>query len=513
MKLTGNKEISSNTKAAKKKTLKIGMYTTAITAVAIAIVVFINLFVSSLPSDKVKFDTTSEELYSISEQTEQIVKGIDEDITIYIIASETTYDMSVYEYLERYTALNDNITIELKDPVLYPNFAGQYTDSEAEENSLIVVSGENSRYIPYSSIYVSDYSYDSSTGSYTSSYSFDVENQVTSAIDYVTNENLPIVYTLSGHGEVTFSDYSSAITEYIGNENITVNSLSLLKEGQIPEDADAIAILEPSSDISQDEFTMLKEYLDNGGNILIMAGSVTSDMANLTSLMNYYGMNPVNGLVVEGDDNYYYLYQTYLLPDYESHSITEPLANYYVMVPMAQGIELITPTGKDNSKEEPETEETDNTQEEADTSEDERNVTVQGLLVTSDYAYSKVAGDNITTYEKEDGDIDGPFYVAAIAQEENEETTGKMVYIGSVYVMDDSINQVTSGGNADFVMNSLEYMLDRDETISIRAKSLDTEYLTIDSGTAFKWQVILIGIIPLALIIWGGAVCYQRRKM
>ena len=100
-----------------------------------------------------------------------------------------------------------------------------------------------------------------------------------------------------------------------------------------------------------------------------------------------------------------------------------------------------------------------------------------------------------------------------VAQEENEETTGKMVYIGSVYVMDDSINQVTSGGNADFVMNSLEYMLDRDETISIRAKSLDTEYLTIDSGTAFKWQVILIGIIPLALIIWGGAVCYQRRKM
>ena len=75
-----------------KKTFRIGMYTTAITCVVIAIIIFINLTVSGLPSDKVKFDTTKEDLYTISEQTEKIVKEVNTDVTLYLIVSETNYN-------------------------------------------------------------------------------------------------------------------------------------------------------------------------------------------------------------------------------------------------------------------------------------------------------------------------------------------------------------------------------------------------------------------------------------
>lgn len=506
-----------------KKTFRIGMYTTAITCVVLAIVIFINLIVNGLPSDKVKFDTTSEELFTISEQTEKIVKAVDTDITIYLLASETTYDSTLYEFLERYVALNSHIKIVLKNPVLYPAFASEYTDESVSENSIIVVSDKASRYIAYSSIYTSSYSSD-----YTSvEYTFNGEGELTSAINYVTSDDLPKVYMLTGHGEAAFSSYSSTITEYISDENITTEDLSLLKAGSIPEDADAIVILDPTSDMSSDELDMLTEYISAGGHVMLISGSITEDMTNFTALANFCGLSPVEGIVAEGDDYHCYMYNTYLLPDYGYHTITEPFTNYYIMTPIAQGI-VETDTSEEASE---------NTA---------KSVSVTGLLETSDKSYSKVDGSRMTTTSKEDKDIDGPFYVAAISQitttvtsdsnssddtssdtavsDDNSSDTaantdtasenysGEFIYISSAYILDDSINQITGGANNDFVMNCLEYMLDREDTISIRGKSMTSDYLTIDDGTAFRLELIFIGIIPVAILAAGGVVCYRRKK-
>lgn len=518
-----------------KKTFRIGMYTTAITCVVLAIVIFVNLIVNGLPSDKVKFDTTADDLFTISEQTEKIVKAVNTDVTIYLLASETTYNSTIYEFLERYVSLNSHIKVELKNPVLYPTFASEYTDESVSENSIIVVSDKASRYIPYSSIYTSSYTSDYSSVEYT----FNGESELTSAINYVTSDDLPKVYMLTGHGEAAFSSYSSTITGYISDENITTEDLSLLKAGGIPDDADAVIILDPTSDMSSDELNMLTQYISTGGRVMLISGSVTEDMTNFTALANFCGLNPVKGIVAEGDDYHCYMYNTYLLPDYGYHTITEPFTNYYIMTPIAQGIEEITAS--------------DEASENA-----SKSVSVTGLLETSDKSYSKADGSHMTTSEKEDKDIDGPFYVAAISQitttvtsdsnspsstisdnssssnsasyntvsddtssdtaanvdtdTVSENYTGQFIYISSAYILDDSINQVTGGANNDFVMNCLEYMLDREDTISIRGKSMTSDYLTIDDGTAFRLEFIFIGIIPVAILVAGGVVCYRRKK-
>ena len=491
-----------------KKTFRIGMYTTAITCVILAIVIFINLIMNSLPSDKVKFDTTSDDLFTISEQTEKIVRAVDTDVTIYLLASETTYNSTIYEFLERYVSLNSHIKVELKNPVLYPTFASEYTDENVSENSIIVVSDKASRYIAYSSIYTSSYSSDYSSIEYT----FNGENQLTSAINYVTSDNLPKVYMLTGHGEGNFSSYSSTITGYISDENISAETLSLLKTGGIPDDTDAIIILDPTSDMSSDELDMLTEYISTGGHVMLISGSVTKDMENFTALANFCGLNSVEGIIAEGDDYHCYMYNTYLLPDYGYHAITEPFTNYYIMTPIAQGIEEISISDEDSK----------NTS---------KSVNITGLLETSDKSYSKVDGSHMTTTEKEGKDIDGPFYTAAISEitstvssdnssddvvsDDNtvsKEYTGQFIYISSVYILDDSINQATGGANNDFVMNCLEYMLDREDTISIRGKDLSYDRLTIDDGSAFRLEFILIGIIPVAILITGGIVCYRRKK-
>ena len=94
---------------------------------------------------------------------------------------------------------------------------------------------------------------------------------------------------------------------------------------------------------------------------------------------------------------------------------------------------------------------------------------------------------------------------------EVENGVAQMVYIPSTAFLTDQINQLMSGANHDFFMNALEWLCDREDTISIRAKSLDVEYLSVDEQAAAKWEIILMGMIPVGLLIFGGIVVYRRR--
>ena len=86
----------------------------------------------------------------------------------------------------------------MKDPVVNPKFASEYTTDDLASNSLIVVCGDRNKVINYNDMYSSSVDYNTWQQTTTG---FDGEGQITSAIGYVTSEDLPIMYTLSGHGE------------------------------------------------------------------------------------------------------------------------------------------------------------------------------------------------------------------------------------------------------------------------------------------------------------------------
>lgn len=167
--------------------------------------------------------------------------------------------------LSKYESLSDHIEVAKKNPDVYPTFTQQYTSESVPNNSLIVESGERSRYISYNDIYVQTadmYSYSYST-------SFDGEGAITSAIDYVVNEEQPKLYLVEGHGE---ADLPSTFAEQMEKDNIETESLSLLHTETIPEDADCLMIYAPESDISEDERDLLAEYVSGGGKLLVVAG-------------------------------------------------------------------------------------------------------------------------------------------------------------------------------------------------------------------------------------------------
>ena len=198
--------------------------------------VLVNLIAGKLPSQYLKYDASDQKLFTTGDQTAEIVKGLDEDITLYLIAQQGSEDATLQELLDRYAGLSSHIKVETKDPVLYPNFVSRYTSENLSENSVLVVGQNRSKAVDYYDIY--QYSMDYST--YSSSLSsFDGEGQITSAIAYVTAEDMPVVYTLTGHDE---AELSTTVTSSIEKENIELKSLSLLTEEAVPEDAKAVII-------------------------------------------------------------------------------------------------------------------------------------------------------------------------------------------------------------------------------------------------------------------------------
>ena len=470
----------SNSRGAGKKTLAFqgGSYSLMLTAVVLALLIVVNILVSVLPTSLTKYDISSAKLYSITSNTKAVVNALQEDVTIYWIVQADQEDQIIENLLGKYESLSEHISVVKKNPDVYPTFAQQYTDETVANNSLVVECGDRSRYIGYDDIYLTEtnmYSYSYST-------SFDGEGAITSAIDYVVNGELPQIYLLEGHGE---AELPSTFSQQLERENMELSSLSLLTVDAIPEEADCIMIYSPASDISDEEADMLRDYVSEGGKLMVMAGPVEEGtLENLYSLLSDYGVTPVDGIVVEGDREHYAFQAPFaLMPDMAETDLTSSLIEerYYPILPLAQGLDTSGATSQ-----------------------------ITELLTTSETVFSKVSGYDMSTYEKEEGDIDGPFAVALSVEATG---GGEIIWFSSSAFLDDMYNAYSSGANVNLATNGLSSLVGESEAMAIRSKSLNYNYLTISESTSSLLKVTMIGIFPLLYLGIGIYVVLRRRRM
>lgn len=472
---------------------KHGTYRAGMSVFACVAVVLINLITVNLPSQYLKYDISEQKLFTTGEQTAEVLEKLDEDITLYLIAQQGGEDTTLLELLDRYEGLSDHITVDTIDPVLYPNFVSQYTDENLSENSILVVGQERSRAVDYYDIY--GYSIDYST--YSSSLdSFDGEGQITSAIDYVTADEIPVLYTLEGHDEATLS---TSLTESVEKENIEIRSLSLLTSESVPEDAEILLIYGPLSDISAEEKDKITAYLDQGGQVIYLRGYTDQDTPNLDALLKEYGISVTEGTVMEGSsDHYLPNYPYYLLPDINYSDYTSDVSSRYVLLPFSQGMTQVMS--------------------ETEAEESDTGLNYESLLTTSDQAYSKANMDS-QNLEMEEGDIAGPFDLGVVVtktingEEDTEDSReAKLVVFASETLLDGQTDAMVSGGNSALFMNVVSQLVDHESTVSIEAKSMAVTYLTVTAGSAIFWGLLTVLILPLFLLILGGVIWFQRRK-
>lgn len=498
------------------KTLRNGGYSVAISAVVIAVVVLLNMIAVQIPTKYTQFDISTGKLYTIGDDTINALEKLDQDITIYHVVQNGNEDSNIEKLLEQYEAHSKHIKVVKKDPVVYPSFVSNYSEEGISENSLIVECGERHKIIAYNSIYETTMDY----STYQQSVSgFDGEGQITSAISYVTSDSLPVVYYVEGHNEVSIP---SGLQDRIEKANIELQSLSLLTADEVPEDAAGLLLNSPGTDYAKEEAEKVVEYLAKGGRAMILTDYVGKDMPNYQSILAAYGVEITDGIVVETDKNHYVQMPYYLVPNINYADMTSGMTggSQYVLLSGCQGFSV---------------------------SEDVRDtVNVSEILTTSDDAYIKSDPEKMTTYEKEDGDVDGPFAVAASvsetvsvtdensdgdtegtadnSEEVSEDTSAqedaaktketRIVCFASSSILDESFNNSVADGNYTLYTNSLNWLVDTDEaeTVSIASKSMETQYLTVTAARGSFFAILLCFLLPVACLIVGGVICHRRKR-
>lgn len=468
-----------------KKYIKNGSYSMVISAIFIAVIVVINMIVNAVPSKYSEIDVSDQKIFSIGDQTEKFLKKLEKDVTIYQVAASGSEDETIKKLLQKYEDASEHITVEQKDPVVNPKFTSEYTDEQLTSNSLIVECGERSKIVDYNDIY--ETSIDYNTYSYNTT-GFDGEGQITGAISYVTSEDLPILYTLDGHGE---KELDSVIREDIEKANMEIKTLNLLTEESVPEDAACLMINSPSSDITGEEKDAILSYLENGGKAMIFSDYTEEAMDNFDAVLENYGVERTEGIVIEEDAQHYAMQTPYYLVPTVNNA--EPVTSffssgYFVLAPYAQGIRK-TDSVRDT-------------------------VAIESILTTSDSAYSKV---NVKeeSLEKTEEDIEGPFDIGvSITETLDDEKETQIIYYSTANIMDSQINQAVAGGNEQMIMESLNWMCSSEgnETISIPSKSLEISRLTLTAYDVSFWKICVMGLIPGFFLIAGFYIWLKRRK-
>ena len=457
------------------KNFKSGAYATLMILMMIVIVLAVNLAVSMLD---LQVDVSKSQVFTLTDTTKEILDGLEDDVTIYYIAQEGLQEETIYKIVERYPAASSKVHLELKDVVLYPNFAKQYTTGEILSNSVIVVNNDTGafKYIDYQNLL----SYGSSSSTIEAT-GLDVEGQVTAGIAAVSSDDLPTMYYVGGHGETKLSD---AFVTSVGKQNITLKNMNMYTATEIPEDCDILFFNGPAYDLSEEETAMVKDFMEAGGNVVIMLTNSEEKMPNFDALLRYYGVERHPGVIVEGSGYYLGTYRTYLLPS----------VSYYMVITrtFSDGLTMILPM----------------TQGMTETEDQRASLDVHRLLKTSNDAYLKVNTQAETT-QKEEGDEDGPFDLAYYIEEE-EGRKGKMLVVASHYFINQTMLESGQYGNEAFMAEVLAYMTGAQ--MSIPARSLQQQYVVPTHAQALLWGIITIGMIPLILLSTGFIIWIRRRR-
>ncbi len=461
------------------RNFKSGAYVSIVSAVVIALVLLINLIVTEFD---LKIDLSKEGIYTITEETKEYVKEMEDDVTIYYLIEAGQEAPMFHKIAQKFDSLSDHITLEQKDPIQYPAFASDYVDDEVNINSFMVVNNntKQAKYVDYSEMLVQEFS--EQTYQY-HTVGIDVEGKLISAIQYVTNPDLPTVYYTVGHEEY---EVGQMFMDIMARMNIAINPLQTLTLEKIPEDGDVLIINAPRVDLSDSETEMIKQYMADGGNAVIVMDYEAQDLMNLNSLVNYYGIQIEKGIISEGDtNNYVPLYPRYIVPNVLEHGITEGLykSNRLVVTPTSSGITIM-----------------DNTR---------SSLLIEPLLETSDLAYSKI---NISsdTLIKEDGDIQGPFYIGVLSSDTYNGITSSMIVYTSAMIFDD--NMLNEFGNFSLLINTIGNLVGETEIVTVRPRYLYPEPLNITQEPVMMLAALTIIVLPLLILTAGILIVARRRR-
>ncbi|MCM1267854.1 MAG: Gldg family protein [Bacteroidales bacterium] len=460
--------------------LRLGAYSVSGIVLMIALTVLVNIGLNYVPEQYSSFDLTANQQFALMEETKTFLAGMTEDVTIYVLAEEDGGDADLQKTLERMEDRTGHAKVKYVSPAKNPNFYQNYTTQAPSSGSLIVEGEKRSTVVDYQDIYVYEMNY--STYSYDTT-GYDGEGQIVSALAFVTTEDMPVFYAVGGHGELELEE---AFVKALEKENVSCEPLMLYSVDEIPEDAQGLILDAPTSDFSKEDVEKVIAYLEKGGNALIIPTMAEDEMTNFHRILDFYGITEVEGTIVETDREYYYQSPYYLFPEIGQSDVTAVLENGLVFAPFSIGL-----TYDEGSDE----------------------VYCTPLLTTSGSAFSKKNVTDGSQYEKEEGDIDGPFVIALEAEKETADgKISKAYVVGGESLFTTLADEMAPGNNVKLFASMISALAEHESPVAVPVKSLAMTNLVFKAQTAYIVAVLCVIVLPLATLIAGLVIWIRRRR-
>jgi ABC-type uncharacterized transport system involved in gliding motility auxiliary subunit len=451
-----------------KRTSQLGTNAIVLSVAVIAILVVLNFLSFRHPR---RFDLTTEKLFSVSDQTRKIVGGLQRDVTIVRFArpTDSTPESQRFEDLMTgYKHLSAHFRFQDVNPQEKPEVAKEYGAKHIGD--VIVASGQQKVNLE---------------GSAEGGFS---ESDVTNTILKVTRDTVKTVCFVTGHGEKSLTDSGvdgyAQMAENLKRETYTTASINLVSGNGIPSDCDVLVIAGPTKSFFPQESAMVSKYLDAGGNGLIEIDPETDP--KLDAILQAWNVNLGNNVVIDASGMGQLLGagpEIPLVAQYGDSPITKSLERQMTYFPIARTVSVA-----DKSKSDPEAVE---------------------LLKTSPQSFTKTKLEHTVKYDPKTDTL-GPLSLGVAASRKVDDKSARLVVIGD---SDFATNQVLGGpgSDGDLFLNSINWLAQDENLISIRPKPETSRHitLTVSQATALAWidRFFLPGIV----IIVGISIWWKRR--
>ena len=465
--------VSAETAPAQKNRSR-GVFSAGIVALAVAAVIAFNLLAVQIPAAKAQIDLTDTKIYNITDMSVNYLAELTDDVAIHVLADESSVDSRIVRFLDKYVSLSDHLSLEYVNPTVYPSVLSQYG---ADANTIVVTCEATGRQetvaldgiIGYDEMMYNMYQQTQETN-------FDAEGQLTSAIDGVLTDARHTAYLTAGHQE---GDLSQTVTDALGKLHMTVNTVNLVTDGGVPADCDLLVINAPTRDLADDELTMLREYLAQGGQVIFSMASQLTALPNFEALCADYGLSIVPGMVT--DTQRYYQNTPFLffpVLDTSVDAAGDLSSDATVMMYGARGMTVTNPVRS--------------------------SITVSPFLSTS---------ENGVAVNEDNSQTSGTFVVGAAATEEiDDNITARLTVFGCDSLSGSSVTSAFANvDNSTLFMASVTAGFEDVSSISVEPVSLAEETNTVTTGGL--WGLLFIFVLPAAMLIFGFVRWTRRRKL
>jgi hypothetical protein len=454
-----------------------------------------------------RLDISRENPFRLSERTLSIVDTLpmDVDVTVLVRRQHELYEsirrlLHEYRYATEAAAQDKRLRVTFVDPerdLPQVRALSQQFDI-SQPNVLIFAAGGRTRYVEASALM--DYRLDMSDGRSFSRrpVAFIGEQVVSSAIQSVLDAQRPVIYFLGGHGERDIMDFGSqagyaALARVLRRENMDVRSLILAEHKAVPEDCSALVIAGPDRRISGGEVERISDYLDHSGRLFVMIDPST--VTGLEELLSQWGVKLAHdvavGLTLTGRE--------LIINRYGDHPVTRRFQNVSTMFYTPRSIEPEPAVAADDPMHA-----------------DRPRVTV--LANTTEEGWAEFDLNQSPPVFDEGIDRRGPVAVAVAVERgvAGDIQVGlrptRLVVTGDSYFIANGALQGGMGGNLDFFLSSLNWLIEREKLLAIGPRDPGVLRLEMSRRDWRKAYLLATGLLPGIMALLGMLVMWSRRS-